>query len=79
MSSACVIPTGFALAPVTEPGGRNNVAAEVEATTEFWLSVALVTIENVYEVPGVKPVIVSDVSLAPGWFAIVQLGEQDTV
>ncbi|CAB4630227.1 unannotated protein [freshwater metagenome] len=32
-----------------------------------------------YNTPGVKPEIVSEVSFAPGWFAIVQLGSQLTV
>ena len=79
MSSAWVIPTGLALAPVTGPGARNNVVPEVEAAPESRLSVAFVTTEKVYDVPGVSPVIVSDVSPAPGWFAIVQLGVQVTV
>ena len=79
MSSAWVIPTGLALAPVTESGATNSVVAEVECAAETSLSVAFVTIEKVYDVPGVSPVIVSDVSPAPGWFAIVQLGVQVTV
>jgi hypothetical protein len=32
-----------------------------------------------YDVPEVKPEIVNEVSLDPGWFAIVQLGSQLTV
>jgi uncharacterized protein (DUF1786 family) len=32
-----------------------------------------------YDVPGLKPVIVNELSFAPGWFAIVQLGSQVTV
>ena len=79
MSSAWVIPTGLALAPVTGPGARNNVVAEVEAAPESRLSVAFVTTEKVYDVPAVSPVIVSDVSPDPGWFAIVQLAVQVTV
>jgi hypothetical protein len=55
------------------------VRVEVETTPEFWLSVAFVTTENEYEVPGVRPVIVSEVSFAPGWLVIVQLGVHVTV
>ena len=79
MRCAWVMPTGVAPAPVTGPGARNSVVAEVECEPETSLSVALVTTEKVYDVPGVSPVIVSDVSPAPGWFAIVQLGVQETV
>ena len=79
MSCASVIPTGVALAPVTESGARDSVVPEVECAPETSLSVAFVTIEKVYDVPGVNPEIVSDVSPAPGWFAIVQLGVQVTV
>jgi hypothetical protein len=32
-----------------------------------------------YDVPGLKPVIVNELSFALGWFAIVQLGSQMTV
>jgi hypothetical protein len=39
----------------------------------------LVTTEKVYDMPGVSPATVTEVSLAPGWFAIVQLGVQVTV
>ena len=79
MRCASVIPTGLALAPVTGAGVTNSVVAEVECAAETSLSVAFVTTEKVYDVPGVSPVIVSDVSPAPGWFAIVQLGVQVTV
>jgi len=55
------------------------VRVEVETTPEFWLSVAFVTTENEYVVPGVRPVIVSETSPAAGWLVIVQSGVQVTV
>ncbi len=79
MRCASVIPTGVALTSVTGAGARNSVVAEVECAPETSLSVAFVTTEKVYDVPGVSPEIVSDVSPAPGWFVIVQLGVQVTV
>jgi hypothetical protein len=76
---AWVIPSGLALAPVTESGARNSVVPEVECAPETSLSVAFVTTEKVYDVPGVNPEIVNDVSPAPGWFAIVHRGVHVTV
>jgi hypothetical protein len=56
-----------------------SVLAEVDAAPEFWLSEAFVATVKKYEAPELKPVIVNELSFAPGWFAIVQLGWQVTV
>ena len=64
---------------VTCPGFALVVTDEVVTVLDCCPSIAFAMIEKVCDVPRVSPVIVSDVSPAPGWFAIVQLGVQVTV
>jgi hypothetical protein len=55
------------------------VLTEVDVAAEFWLFEAFVTTVKKYDVPGIRPVTVSELPFAPGWFVIVQLGSQVTV
>ncbi len=63
----------------TCPGFALVATEEVVTVLDCCPSIAFAMMVKVYDVPRVRPVIVSDVSPAPGWFVIVQLGVQVTV